>query len=219
MKRLLVCLLLVGVVGCGQNYLTQAPCLDCGEVISKRAIRCPRCGAPLPDFAALAELKGRGTFSTRNDEGHVEYLSFDEKVYDYDLKHLSGMTELKELLLDSHGLTSEGLPDLKGLTKLERLNIRDNRITDVGFEHLQGLINLRDLRLGNNRITGDGLVHLKGLTGLQDLSLENNQITDAGLVHLKGLTGLNRLYLRGNQINGTGVDEIRKSLNPCYIVF
>jgi len=58
MKRLLVCLLLVGVVGCGENEQESSPggaqsnanltaCPDCEKEVSKRATACPHCGAPL----------------------------------------------------------------------------------------------------------------------------------------------------------------------------
>jgi formylglycine-generating enzyme required for sulfatase activity len=49
MKRLLVCLLLVGVVGCGESQSTAnlTACPDCEKEVSKRATACPHCGAPL----------------------------------------------------------------------------------------------------------------------------------------------------------------------------
>jgi len=53
MKRLLVCLLLVGVVGCGesekvaQSNANLTACPDCMVKVSKRAAACPHCGADL----------------------------------------------------------------------------------------------------------------------------------------------------------------------------
>jgi formylglycine-generating enzyme required for sulfatase activity len=77
MKRLLVCLLLVGVVGCGESeQVTQQPngesqqesspggaqsnanltaCPDCEKEVSKRATACPHCGAPLAQQASQPE--------------------------------------------------------------------------------------------------------------------------------------------------------------------
>ena len=57
MKRLLVCLLLVGVVGCGESQSTVnlAACPDCEKEVSKRATACPHCGAPLTQQASQPE--------------------------------------------------------------------------------------------------------------------------------------------------------------------
>jgi formylglycine-generating enzyme required for sulfatase activity len=77
MKRLIVCLLLVGVVGCGEKeQVAQKPngesqqesspggaqsnanltaCPDCEKEVSKRATACPHCGAPLTQQASQPE--------------------------------------------------------------------------------------------------------------------------------------------------------------------
>jgi formylglycine-generating enzyme required for sulfatase activity len=57
MKRLLVCLLLVGVVGCGKSQSTAnlTACPDCEKEVLKRAIACPQCGVPLTQQASQPE--------------------------------------------------------------------------------------------------------------------------------------------------------------------
>jgi len=57
MKRLLVCLLLASVVGCGKSQSTAnlAACSDCGGKVSIRATTCPHCGAPLTEQASSPE--------------------------------------------------------------------------------------------------------------------------------------------------------------------
>jgi len=57
MRRLLVCLLLVGVVGCGKSQSTAnlTACPDCEKEVSKRATACPHCGAPLTEQASSPE--------------------------------------------------------------------------------------------------------------------------------------------------------------------
>ena len=58
MKRLLVCLLLVGVVGCGESQSTAnlTACPDCEKEVSKRATACPHCGAPLSDMTTVNSI-------------------------------------------------------------------------------------------------------------------------------------------------------------------
>jgi sulfatase modifying factor 1 len=61
MKRLLVCVLLVGVVGCGeseqvaQSNANLTACPDCEKEVSKRATACPHCGAPLTEHASSSK--------------------------------------------------------------------------------------------------------------------------------------------------------------------
>ena len=45
------------------------------------------------------------------------------------------------------------------------------------------------------------------------------QVTDEGLVHLAGLTNLRNLGLYGTQITDDGLDELKKVLPDCTIVY
>jgi formylglycine-generating enzyme required for sulfatase activity len=64
MKRLLVCLLLVGVVGCGKSTANLTACPDCEKEVSKRATACPHCGAPLSDTLVLPPTVDKTTVNS-----------------------------------------------------------------------------------------------------------------------------------------------------------
>ena len=60
-------------------------------------------------------------------------------VTDAELEHLSGLTNIQSLGLDSSQITDSGLGNLKGLTRLETLVLSGNQITDAGLENVKGL--------------------------------------------------------------------------------
>ena len=68
-------------------------------------------------------------------------------------------------------VTDAGLKHVKGLTQLRDLYLDETKITDAGLEDLRGLTELRTLCLGDTQVTDAGLANLKGLTQLQELLL------------------------------------------------
>lgn len=61
-------------------------------------------------------------------------------VDDCDLAGLSGLTELKWLLLDNTNVSDAGLLFLYRLTKLRRLYVRGSRVTAAGIERLKRVL-------------------------------------------------------------------------------
>lgn len=112
---------------------------------------------------------------------------------DADLAHLSGMTELRALILFG------------------------TQVTDAGLEHLKGMTQMRKLDLDGTQVTDAGLKHLRGMTEMRVLWLMRTQVTDAGLKHLKGMTEMRGLDLRGTQVTDEGVAELQKALPDAYI--
>ena len=141
MKRLLVCLLLVGVVGCGESnwHATYAALKEIGV-------------APRP-------------IGFDEDEKVINLDLHDEYITDDELVILEGMNRLEELYLPNT-ITDTGLVHLSGLTKLEYLHFsryfnRDSGITDEGLVHFKGLINLKVLDLPNTKVTPAGVAELQ----------------------------------------------------------
>ena len=160
MKRLLVCLLLVGVVGCGgadtETEVDRPP--DHDQLLDEDPI------VALNLFSSEIEF---------DDENEITVIRFRNSwITDAGLVHLKGLTKLKVLQLSgTQGITGPGLVHLKGLPNLKELMLNGTRITDAGLVHLKGLTNLETLILANTRVTGSGLVHLRGLTKLRCLGL------------------------------------------------
>ncbi|HEY1189008.1 MAG TPA: leucine-rich repeat domain-containing protein, partial [Gemmata sp.] len=111
------------------------------------------------------------------------------------ISHLSGLTGLAYLYLNSTGVTD--LSPLSGLTGLAYLYLSSTGVTDLS--PLSGLTGLRELYLISTGVTD--LSPLSGLTGLTRLNLNSTGVTD--LSPLSGLTGLTRLNL-----NSTGVTDL-----------
>lgn len=162
---------------------------------------------------AVANLRGLRTVR-RLDLG-------SNPVTDEGIKHIEGLTDLRELDLNMYRSTGlgqgehvgrisdAGLASLRGLSGLEKLVLFGVPMTDAGLAHLAGLTNLRELDLRATRIAGPGLIHLAGLTRLQKLNLEYRPITDADLKHLAGLKGMKELKLSFTKVSDAGLVHLR----------
>jgi hypothetical protein len=137
---------------------------------------------------------------------------------DADLEHLTNLTQLKRMFLDSTHVTDVGLVNLKDMTRLNVLYLGHTRVTDAGLANLKGLSQLRELWLNNTSVTDAGLEHVTALTHLKALSLVNTQVTDAGLQRLKGLKQLQWLWLGGTRVTYEGLDDLRLALPGCMVL-
>ncbi|MEN6496052.1 MAG: hypothetical protein ABFD16_17360, partial [Thermoguttaceae bacterium] len=61
------------------------------------------------------------------------------------LSHLKGLTNLRDLWLNSTKITDAGLEHIQGLTRLEKVMLHNTRVTNAGVERLMGLPQLRIL--------------------------------------------------------------------------
>ena len=136
-----------------------------------------------------------------------------------DVSPLSGLTQLRELYLDTNSI-SDVLP-LSGLTQLTELYLSDNNISDV--LPLSGLTQLTELDLSKNNISD--VSPLSRLTQLRTLDLFENNISDVSplsrltqlrtlllftnnisdVSSLSRLTQLETLGLRGNPLNSASI--------------
>ena len=124
--RVLLGLLLIAIVGCGDG---SSP---------------PGGGAvPTPEGSQakagnVAALKKLGSLIERNEQGEVVEVNLvDTKITDAGLVHLKGLTNLQTLGLGFTKITGTGLVHLKGLTKLEMLSLYGTKVTDAGVAELQ----------------------------------------------------------------------------------
>ena len=125
--------------------------------------------------------------------------------------------EITSVYLVATRITDAELAQLQGLTNLRQLDLDSTQVTDAGLAHLKGLTGLQELYLNKTQVTDVGLAHLQGLTSLQGLWLSDTQVTDAGSVHLQGLTRLKRLNLFNTQVTDPGVVKLQQALPRCQI--
>ena len=114
MKRLLGLLLVMGIVGCGENE---------------------NAGNAVDPVAALEKL-GAKIYRTVGPEIDAVDLN-DTQITDGGLVHLKGMTKLQVLALKRTKVTDAGLVHLKGLTSLKTVDVAETQVTDAGVAELQ----------------------------------------------------------------------------------
>jgi len=133
-----------------------------------------------------------------------------------DLKQITGLTEVRELLLPGPifnpgaGSTLDANAEFKflaPLTKLEKLHfslhfLTNINVQDKGLSILSGLRNLRELRAAQTNIKGPALA---AFVNLEKLDLNYTAFADAGVEQLKGLSRLNTLYLRDTLVTDQGM--------------
>lgn len=141
------------------------------------------------------------------------------KIDPKELWNLSGMTELRELLLPgtifnpgagSRLDANDELAALASLHKLEKLwfslhFLTNINVQDKGLARLGNLDQLRELRLTQTKIKGPSLAAFKNL---EDLDLSDTPFDDDGAAYLEGMSHLRRLSLRNTLITDAGLKRI-----------
>ena len=127
----------------------------------------------------------------------------------------------EEFRTDAESLTLEGseLSDLYGLEKMDRLEtvkLGRNRIVNLSvFQNSRSRDKIRYLDLSYNRI--QDVSPLAALTAVETLDLRGNNISSVRpLLHM---TCLKKLLLTGNPLTQAQIEELRKALPDCEIVF
>ena len=95
---------------------------------------------------------------------NLTHLKLAQKIGDAGLSRLPALTSLQSL--DCSGcrgkITSDGMRHLAGVTGLRELDLRDVSVTDSGLDHLAALKDLRTLRLTKvGKVTDQGVIRLK----------------------------------------------------------
>ncbi len=163
----------------------------------------------------------------------LEELALNMAWTDDDLAHLATNKALQVLEIDQGAaITDRGLAFLSGLTNIRRILLKDSQITDEGLDHLlgwkslgmihlppqithRGVAKLRALPnlrvLGWRSATDEGMVYMKDFPNLKELWLNNSQITDEGLKHLHGLPKLGEIGLRNTAVTTAGIQALKES--------
>ena len=95
---------------------------------------------------------------------------------DYSL--LAERPDVVVLQMANPDVTDTTLRHLEGMSKLRELDLERTKITDAGLVHLAGLKNLRDIRVRFTAVTDEGFKkHLAGLESLKNIDARNTKIT------------------------------------------
>ena len=160
------------------------------------------------------------------------------------LTALSGLTELRTLLLDhsdsrvsavgfvrlkglglvhlryrGRGVDDEAATRIAELKSLRILNLPQAEISNVGLGRLAELPELEQLRLGGARVSIEGFKALAAMPGLKRLHLIDIPVGDAGLKVLGGIKQLESLYLDGAEVSEAAVDELFRVRPELHVHF
>ena len=150
MKRLLGCLLVMGVVGCGdaspspsqaQPYNSAVPSAtrDAQAKLENGSPAAPRTAADGPDVQAadtdpVAALEKLGAVIKRDDSQIISVEGGDDGRLAELVVSLQG--EVIKVTFNGSQITDAGLAHLAGLTKLQSISL-PKQITDAGIAELQ----------------------------------------------------------------------------------
>ena len=113
-------------------------------------------------------------------------LSAAPKLTDASLAHLAKLEKLETLNFANLGIDGSGFEHLSGLGNLKKLIINCKDVGDDNLQHLKGLSALREIQIYNESITDEGLAFLSGMPELEALALSGAKIRGSGLRHLNG---------------------------------
>ncbi|XP_012706197.2 leucine-rich repeat-containing G-protein coupled receptor 4 [Fundulus heteroclitus] len=119
---------------------------------------------------------------------------------------LSGLHQLKVLMLQNNQLKSVPSTALKTLNSLQSLRLDANHITTVPDDSFEGLQQLRHLWLDDNHLTDIPVSSLRHQSNLQALTLALNRILYIPDNAFANLTSLVVLHLHNNQIKEIGAN-------------
>lgn len=150
-------------------------------------------------------LKGKGG---RNDQVTDEWLA-----------RLSGLATLRRLDVSNCAIHGDGLRHIAGLTGLKELNLTLTSVTDEGLEHLSQLTELRKLGLASTQCNGTGFAHLKALKELESVNFHFTPLNDAGLQLISQVPISDRLWFAHTQFTDAGAKHLASltGLKRCGI--
>jgi Leucine-rich repeat (LRR) protein len=142
-----------------------------------------------------------------------------EVVDDKQLEQLTGLTGLRELLIEKGDITAAGLEPLAKLSGLEHLRIRGARIDNEAFERICSINSLQRLNLPQADLTDEGLTAVTNLNQLQLLRLGSPRLTDAGIASIGRVQTLRWLHLIDIPLSAASLKSIAelKNLESLYL--
>lgn len=192
MKRLAPCRLLVCLT------LAAAGCESAPQELSLRE--------------QAAEVK-----AGKSDSIQIEHAALS----DADLKELTALAGLRELLLDNvqNRFSAAGIKQLIGLPQLEHLRIRGAGIDDEALAHIASLDSLTILNVPQATFGDNALAELERLPQLVQFRFSSPRVTDAGMKTLAKLPAIKRLHLIDVPITDAGLATLAqiKQLESLYI--
>jgi hypothetical protein len=186
----------------------QKRCLVISEQPDRRVTSVAIFGGPVDDdtFELVSHLCRVGTVN-------LERCKFQDEQ----LKRLSGLKTMINLVLTETPVTDKGMVHVSPLASLQSLHLSKTKISDRGLDAIAKLKDLRILNLSQTKVTDAGIKKLQPLTKLAWLLLSDTAVTDKSLQDLAAMKGLRRLTLTNTKVTAAGIDRLKQSA-PRVIV-
>ena len=124
--------------------------------------------------------------------------SSDVNPGDTAVKHIRGLTGLKELTLNRINISSIGLRQIRNFRSLKMLYVLSDQLGDRGLAEIGKMKSLEKLDFYGKNISDNGLSYLAGLTSLKEIGLTYQPgIRGPGFASIAKLPSLEQLYLGG----------------------
>ena len=179
MKQILVMMVAVVLVGCGEDTRKAVPIPPASKnIIADNIV----------DKAIRKELGKPISGLTNADLEKVTYLDLSNtKITEEGLKELAKLQNLTKIALRRTKITDEGLKEVAKLQNLIELDLQITKITDAGLKEVAKLQNLKQLSLVETQISDAGLKEVAKLQKLERLNLYPNAWAkdNAGVAELK----------------------------------
>uniref|UniRef100_A0A4W5MR96 Leucine-rich repeat-containing G-protein coupled receptor 4 n=1 Tax=Hucho hucho TaxID=62062 RepID=A0A4W5MR96_9TELE len=130
---------------------------------------------------------------------------------------LSGLHQLKVLMLQNNQLKTVPSTAIKNLYSLQSLRLDANHITTVPEDSFEGLQQLRHLWLDDNSLTEVPVGPMRHQTNLQALTLALNRITHIPNNAFANLSSLVVLHLHNNRIKEIG-ESLHLNTNSLTVI-
>lgn len=127
---------------------------------------------------------------------------------------------METLRLGNSPISDDGFRHLAAFPHLWRIELAGSPIGDAGLAHVGRVAGAQYLSLWDcKNLTSNGLVHLAKLSILRNLRLVNTAIDDKAVSHLAQISSLRVLRLEGTKVSAAGIDELKRALPKCAILW
>ena len=142
-------------------------------------------GMPIAINSALIRLIPLGPLETIVDgEQHITLTGWDRNDYSV----IARKNETVVLQMANADVSDDTLRHLSGMTKLRELDLNNSQVTDAGLAIIAALPALCDLRLARTKITDEGFrQHLFAKPGLMKLELTGTAVASKTLREWKAV--------------------------------
>ena len=160
-RKLLICLLGVGIVTAGTSQADEKSAIAKIELLGGRVL-----------YVAKDSREYSVTITKNSFGGKKEFKAADAKV-------LAELANAVEISFQHPDATDDWVVPIKSLKNLRKLHLEKTRITDKALDAVAGLSSLEYLNVYKTGITDAGLDKLKNLKKLKSLYLWQTKVSEA----------------------------------------